>query len=67
MGAVEDLVLAELPLPLGPDADVLDVIAVAIAVEDACDVTIPDDMLDVEHLAERASITRLVSILRGTA
>ena len=64
MGSVEDRVLAELPVPLGPDADLLDVLAVAIAVEDGCDVTIPDEMLDVHHLGRRSAIEELLSVVR---
>lgn len=64
MGSVEDRVLAELPVPLRPDADLLDALAIAIAVEDACGVTIPDEMLDVDHLRRRATIEELLSILR---
>lgn len=49
-------VLSELPLPLGQDAGVLEALEIALAVEDACDVTLPEDMLTVAHLATATAV-----------
>lgn len=56
-------VLLELRLPLGPADDTLDALAVAVAIEDAFDITIPDHLLTKEHLGSRESITDLLHIL----
>lgn len=52
--------LAELPLPLPQDAGELDAIAIAIAVEDALAVTLPEEALSVAHLGSREAIERLL-------
>lgn len=56
-------VLAELPLPLGPAAGELDAVAIAIAVEDALAVTLPDDAIDVQHLGRTESVHALLQCL----
>jgi len=61
MTTVNRRVLDELPLPLGPGAGILDVLALAVAVEDACGVTLPDSFLTAEHLGCRESIEAVLS------
>ncbi|QGH68501.1 hypothetical protein [Pseudactinotalea sp. HY158] len=58
-------ILAELPLPLGPDAGELDAIRMAIALEDACGVTLPEDAIDVVHLGRSEAIESLLCTLAG--
>lgn len=53
--------LAELPLPLGPGADVLDALAVAVAVEDAFGVVIPDDRITVADLGSPSAVESLLA------
>ncbi len=64
MSTDQDRVLAELPLPLGPAAGELDAVAIAIAIEDALAVVLPDDAIDVAHLGRRESIESLLARLR---
>lgn len=56
-------VLAELPLPLERGAGVLEAIAIAVAVEDALGVTLPDESLDPVAVGQRASIESLLDVL----
>ncbi|QNF93473.1 hypothetical protein [Janibacter sp. YB324] len=49
-------VVAELPLPLGPEATRLDAIAIAVALEDGCGVVLDDALITVEHLRDRESV-----------
>lgn len=56
-------VLAELPLPLGPEAGLLDAVAVAVALEDGCGVVLPDDLITVEHLGRHDSIESVLAII----
>lgn len=56
MTADRERVLAELPLPLGPEAGLLEAIGIAVAVEDALGVGFPDELLDVATFGQRASI-----------
>lgn len=53
-------VVRELPLPLGPDADVLDALRIAVAVEDACGVVIPDELITTADLGSAGSIESLL-------
>lgn len=55
--------LAELPLPLGPDADVLDALDIAVAIEDGYSVVIPQDRITVADLGSRESIEALLTQL----
>ena len=50
------LAYEELPLPLGPEAGLLEAIGIAVAVEDALGVGFPDELLDVATFGQRASI-----------
>lgn len=56
-------VLAELALPLDPGADVLEAIAVAVALEDAYGVTIPDDAITAATLGQRDTIEAMLEKL----
>lgn len=60
MSKDRDRVLDELPLPLGADADVLDALGIAVAVEDACGVVLPEDRITVADLGSREAITALL-------
>lgn len=57
-------VVSELPLPLAPGAGILDALAIAVAIEDACAVRLPDELLTPDHLRSRESIE---SVLRSLA
>ena len=67
MSTAESRLLDELGLPLGPEAGLLDAIAIAIAVEDVCEVTIPETLIDVAHLGRRSAIEDLLRTLREPA
>lgn len=58
-------VLAELPLPLASDADLLEAIGIAVAVEDACQVTLPDDVITVSTLGQRSTIEAMLDVIAG--
>lgn len=49
-------VVDELPLPLGPEAGILDALAVAVAVEDSCGVVLPDSAISVDRLRDPATV-----------
>lgn len=49
-------VLAELPLPLGPEAGLLEAIGVAVAIEDGLGITLPDALIDPAHLGTRSDV-----------
>lgn len=55
--------LAELPLPLGPDAHVLDALNIAVALEDGFGVVIPEDRITVADLGSKESIGSLLDQL----
>ncbi len=55
--------LVELPLPLERDAGLLDAVAIAIALEDACGVTLPDDAITVTHLGQTEAVWATLSKL----
>lgn len=59
-------VLGELPLPLGPGAGELDAVQIAIAVEDACGLTLPDEVIDTAHLGRRDAIEAVLHSLPGS-
>lgn len=63
MSAVRDRVLAELPLPLPPDATALDAVGLAVAIEDGCGVVLPDELITVDHLRSRESVDALLDSL----
>lgn len=67
MTADQDQVLAELPLPLSPDADPHAVLELAIAIEDGCGVILPDEAITVAHLGTHRSITALLRSLAERA
>ena len=52
--------LAELPLPLPHDAGELEALGIAIAVEDAFCVTLPEEALTVAQLGTSEAIERLL-------
>ena len=56
MTVERDRVLAELPLPLDPEATSADALRLAVAIEDGCGGVIPDELITVEHLASRESV-----------
>lgn len=56
MSADLDRVLAELPLPLGPQATSVDAVGLAVAIEDGCGVVLPDELITVDHLRTRESV-----------
>lgn len=60
-----DRVLSELPIPLRPEADLHDALAVAVAVEDGCGVTLPDHLIAVEHLHDRAAVEATLRLLEA--
>lgn len=60
----EQRLLAELPLPLPPDAGTLAALAIAVAVEDGWGVTLPDDLISVAHLGSRESVAAVLRSLR---
>lgn len=60
-----DRVLDELPLPLGADADVLEALGIAVAVEDACGVVLPEDRITVSDLGSKETLTALLRQLAG--
>lgn len=64
MSADRTRVLAELPLPLAPDADMLEALSVAVAVEDGCDVVLPDEAITVRSLGGTDAIR---AVLAGLA
>lgn len=57
--------LAELPLPLRSGVDVLDALAIAVAIEDGYGVIIPEDRITVADLGSREAIESLLSMLNG--
>lgn len=65
MTADLERVLSELPLPLPPEATPLDALALAVAIEDACAVVLPDDLITVAHLRDRESIQSVLDSLAG--
>lgn len=52
--------LSELPLPLAPDAGILDALALAVAIEDGVGVVLPDALISVSLLQSRESIQTAV-------
>lgn len=52
--------LSELPLPLAPDAGILDALALAVAIEDGVGVVLPDVLISVSLLQSRESIQTAV-------
>ena len=56
-------VLAELPLPLGPDATSMDVVGLVLAVEDGYGVVLPDALITVDHVRSRERIEAAVDSL----
>lgn len=56
MTAHQGRVLDELPLPLGSSAALLDAIGIAVALEDALGVSLPDELIDLAHLGCRDAI-----------
>lgn len=56
-------VLGELALPLAPEAGLLDALALAVAIEEGCGVTLPDDLITVTHLGTREAIQATLSAL----
>lgn len=67
MTADRSRVLAELALPLAPGAGLLDALGIAVAVEDALDVTLPDEALDVATMSERHSIESVLKATESTS
>lgn len=65
MTAHPDRVLSELPLPLGPEATLLDAVALAVAIEDGCGVVLPDDLITVAGLRDRQTIQSALAGLDG--
>lgn len=65
MADIPEQVLDELALPLGPDAGLVEALAVAIAVEQTCDVTLPDWAIDPVHLGRREAVRALLDSLDG--
>ena len=65
MSADLERVLSELPLPLGPEATTLDAVALAVAIEDACGVVLPDDLVTVARLRDRETIRSVLHSLTG--
>ena len=61
MAADRGEVLSELPLPLGPDADLLDAVRIAVAIEDGCGVRIPEDRFTVGGLGRRQDVEALLA------
>lgn len=59
--------LEELPLPLPPEADELDALRIAVAVEDACGVVLPEERITVADLADVAAVEALVAELGAQA
>lgn len=59
----DDNRLAELPLPLGPDADILDALRAAVAIEDAYGIVLPEDRITVRDLESRESVASLLASL----
>lgn len=58
-------ILAELPLPLAPDAGEADVIAIAIALEDACGIVLEDHSLTIARLGRPETIAALLAPAPG--
>lgn len=56
MASERRTILAELPLPLGPQAGLLAAIEIAVALEDALGVTLTDEQISVARLGQRESI-----------
>lgn len=65
MTADHERVLSELPLPLPPDSSPIDALALAVAIEDACGVVLPDELITVAHLRDRESIRSVLDSLTG--
>ena len=63
MTADRDRVIAELPLPLAPGAGVLEALDIAVALEDALGVVLPDDAMDVSSLRDRPGVESVLDRL----
>lgn len=60
-------IVAELPLPVAADAGQLEALALAVAIEDGCSVTLPDHLITVDHLRDPRSVEAIVRTLLGGA
>ncbi|UFU02398.1 hypothetical protein LQF12_12970 [Ruania suaedae] len=60
-------ILSELSLPLGPGASQLEAIEIAVAIEDGCGVTLPDEVMNPADLGRRESVESLLQALPGRA
>ncbi|NLJ53939.1 MAG: hypothetical protein GX344_07390 [Intrasporangiaceae bacterium] len=58
-------VLDELDLPLPPGAGILEALQIAVAVEDGCEVRLPEETLTVASLGRRDAIERVLDALDG--